>query len=193
MFNVHILHGVRAVAYVCSGLVHPVACVCWSSHTSDSLATYIVRVVMRRQLSPFRQGLSYFSISEWSSRVSCLGQQLGIILGEGMLQAILQIIMGFLCRTVPVGAGAMVPWLRALPHFSEDQCWVPNTHREVLLVVFISSCWKLHPSDLLLPAHALLTHGLSLPLLSLLLCREWWGKNSRWQSHWWLLFSVAFY
>lgn len=64
MFNVHILHGVCAVAYVCSGLVHPVACVCWSSHTSDSLATYIVRVVMRRQLSPFRQGLSYFSISE---------------------------------------------------------------------------------------------------------------------------------
>lgn len=79
----------------------------------DCLAIHTVTVVVKGQLSLFHQGLPYFSISDRIpgkfDPTGYLGLvcRSGIILGERVLQANLQIIMGFLFRNVPVGAGMM--------------------------------------------------------------------------------------
>lgn len=95
MFNVHILCGVRAVALDMQ----------WSSHLHT--------VKLKDSQVPFiRACLTFlFLIESLGSLIqqgvlACSAAQ-ELFWGRGLLQAILQIIMGFLCRNVPEGAGTM--------------------------------------------------------------------------------------
>lgn len=89
--------------------------------------------------------------------MSCLGQQLGVILGEGMLQAILQIIMGFLCRTVPVGAGASDDSvIKSTSSFCRGPVLGPQHPQGSTPDCLYLQVLGASASDLLLPAGALL-------------------------------------
>lgn len=91
MFSVHILCGGHAVALACR----------WFGY-------------FHRQPSPSHQGLPFSFPDRIPGKLDLAGslglvRSSGVILGEGVLQAVLQIIMGFLCRNVPVGAETMTP------------------------------------------------------------------------------------